>query len=259
MYSLPLIDPKKEKSKIVRFLRKTLEEQDKKNVIVAMSGGVDSATCFSLLKETIAPQSIFVAHLYYFKSQLNNFKDLLDSAKVPSKNILELSIRDPVLALEKDLGLVDERNENYKVRLGNIMARTRMIMLYDLAKEHNALVLGTENKSEYYLGYFTRFGDEASDIEPIRHLFKTQVYKLAEYLNVPKHIITQKPTAGLWLGQTDESEFGFSYKEADIVLYLYFERKMTMEEIKKKGFANCKKIIEWSLKNSYKHRVPYAI
>ena len=90
-----------------------------------------------------------------------------------------------------------------------------MILLYDLAKKHNCLVLGTENKTEYLLGYFTRFGDEASDLEPIMHLYKTEVIELAKTLGVPAAVIQAAPTAGLWPGQTDEVELGSTYAEID--------------------------------------------
>jgi len=148
---------------------------------------------------------------------------------------------------------------NDNVRLGNIMARVRMIILYDLAKKHNALVCGTENKSENLLGYFTRFGDQASDFEPIQHLYKTQVYQLAKFLGVPKNIVEKTPTAGLWHGQTDEEEFGFTYKEADQVLSYFYDKKLKLEEIKKMGFTNADKIINFSLRNSYKHSAPYTL
>lgn len=151
------------------------------------------------------------------------------------------------------------RSDLDKVRLGNVMARVRMMVLYDLAKKLNAIVCGTENKSEYYLGYFTRFGDAASDFEPIAHLYKTQVYQLAKYLGVPKEFIDKTPTAGLWPGQTDEGEFGFTYKEADAVLQLYFDKKLNLAEIKKRGFKNAEKIIARVLKNEYKHQTPYLI
>ena len=95
------------------------------------------------------------------------------------------------------------------------MARQRMIVQYALARCLKGLVVGTENLSEYYLGYFTLYGDQACDISAISHLWKTQVYQLAAYLQVPEWILKQAPTAGLWPGQTDEGEFGFTYKDAD--------------------------------------------
>jgi NAD+ synthase len=104
------------------------------------------------------------------------------------------------------------------LRFGNASARARMIAIYDLAQERNGLVIGTENRSEYYLGYFTRFGDAASDVEPIWDLFKTEVKVAAELLGQPEAVLVKHPTAGLWGGQTDEDELGFTYRDADLSL-----------------------------------------
>ena len=252
------IDPSAEKDKITGFIKTVLAKQGFEKVVIGLSGGVDSATAFYLLKEVIKPQNVFVAHLYYFESQIDNMKKMLFDAKVPNANIHNISIENSVDALAKILSL-DQNSKDYKIRFGNIMARLRMIVLFDLAKKHKALVCGTENKSEHLLGYFTRFGDEASDIEPIQHLYKTQVFELAKYLGVPNEIIQKSPSANLWESQTDEGEFGFTYKEADQVLFYYYDKKLKLEEIKKKGFTNAEKIISFSLKNSYKHHTPYAI
>lgn len=266
MYQLPIIDVEKEKKKIISFLKQTLKEQNKKQVVLGMSGGIDSATCFYLLKETIPPENILIAHLYYFQSKLKDFQDSLEKAQVPSKNIHELSIKNAVDELAKTLFPTSEvelrprhTSEVNRIRLGNIMARIRMIMLYDFAKKNDALVLGTEDKSEFLLGYYTRFGDQASDIEPIRHLYKTQVYQLAKYLNVPEEIINQRSSPDLWLGHTAEKELGFSYAEADIVLHLCIDKKIPIEEIKKMNLPNAEKIINWVRKNSFKRHLPYAV
>ncbi len=134
-----------------------------------------------------------------------------------------------------------------------------MMILFDEAKKNHALVCGTENKTENMLGYFTRFGDAASDIEPISHLYKTHVRELSKFLNIPREIINKEPSAGLWMGQTDENEFGFSYEEADQVLYLYFEKKYSFNKIKSLRFFNCEKIISLAEKNSFKHKTPYIM
>jgi len=254
MNQLPTINNKNEKQKIINFLKKTLKEQNKEKVVLGMSGGIDSATSFYLLKKAVAPENILIAHLYYFQSKLKNFTNVLKRANIPNKNIYEISIKNSVDELKKILNIPNED----KIRLGNIMARIRMIMLYDFAKKNNALVLGTEDKSEFLLGYFTRFGDEASDIEPIRHLYKTQIYQLAKYLGVPKEIVKQKSSPDLWSGQTAEKELGFSYEEADVILYLYKDKKISLEKIKQAGFLNAQKIIDWANKNSFKHHLPYT-
>lgn len=262
MIILPIINPEKEKERIITLIKQTVAKSGIKNVIIGMSGGIDSAISFSLLRQGIPPQNIFPAHLYYFESSIEkNIKTLLETTSIPSENIYNLSIKNSVDELKKDLRLNNENEKDYRLRLGNIMARTRMIMLYDLAKKHNALVLGTENKSEYLLGYFTRFGDEASDIEPIQHLYKTQIYQLAEHLRIPEAIIKQKPTAGLWSGQTDEGEFGFSYEDADKILYCYFDKKLSEEEITEKGLrkTTVEKVLQFAKKNNFKHHLPFAV
>ena len=259
-----------ERNKITSFIKTVLKKQGFQKVVIGMSGGLDSTVSFYLLKESITPENIFITHLYYQNSQFRDIGGIIKKAGIPKNNIYEMSIESLVKSFNVHLegalrspsrwrGNDLDSSKVDRIRLGNIMARIRMIILYDLAKKHNALVCGTENKSEHLLGYFTRFGDEASDFEPIQHLYKTQVYKLADFLGVPKNIINKTPTAGLWRSQTDEKEFGFTYKEADQVLFYYYDKKIKIEEIKSMGFENAKKIIDFSLRNEYKHNAPYTL
>lgn len=252
------IDPAAETTKITTFIKTVLKEQGFENVVLGLSGGIDSAVGLALLERSISPQHIFAAHLYYFKPETESLKSLLAQTKIPQENVYNFSIKTTVDELAKTIGLT-KNSQDYNLRLGNIIARTRMIILYDLAKQHRGLVCGTENKSEFYLGYFTRFGDAASDFEPIQHLYKTQVYQLAKSLNIPKTIINLPPTAGLWSGQTDETDFGFSYLEADQVLHLYFDEKKSLVEIDSSKFPNAQKIIDRVNGNSFKHRLPYIV
>jgi len=251
------IDPEQEKDRIVHFLKTTFEKQKITKTVIGISGGIDSAVSFALLKKVLKPEDIIVVHLYYFESKFSEMEKFARNSKIPQENIYHISIKEPVDAVIELQKI--EKTEADKVRIGNIAARMRMILLYDLAKKHNALVCGTENKSENLLGYFTRFGDQASDIEPIEHLYKTQVYKLAEYLKIPQAIIKQEPSAGLWHGQTDEGQFGFTYEEADQVLYLHFEKEMSVQKIKELGLSNAQKILDWHTQNLFKHQTPYAI
>lgn len=241
-----IIDPKLEKEKIINFLKKTLKEQHVDKVVLGFSGGIDSTTVLYLLNEVLPAKNIYAVQMDYYLRQ---------KISLPMKNVN--FIFSPIKKI------VDTTAEKLQiegpVRFGNIMARTRMIFLFDLAKKLNALVSGTENKSERLLGYFTRFGDSASDIEPLSHLYKTQVYQLAKYLKIPKEIINQPPSAGLWDGQTDEDEFGFSYLEADQVLHLYYDEKLSLEQIIKQGFKNAEKIITRSLNNQFKLKTPYSL
>lgn len=250
------INPQKETEKIIEFIKTILKREGFGKVVIGLSGGIDSITSFYLLKKVLDPKNIIVAYLYYSKTKDEDLENVLKEAKIPARNIYRLSIED---IIDKVISLLKIDPAVDQIRAGNIMTRVRMIVLFDLAKKHQALVCGTENKSEHLLGYFTRFGDEASDFEPIKHLFKTQVYQLASYLGIPKSIIDKKPTAGLWQGQTDEEELGFSYQEADPVLHLYFEKKLKVSEIKNRGLKKADRIINWVSKNKFKHKTPYAL
>lgn len=242
-----------ESEKIIAFLKTTFEKVGKKKAIINWSGGIDSTVSLYLLAKSIPIDNITVLHLPYEYSYEDEFLPVFDYLQMNKSHLRTLSIKYMVDQIKSDLKINDP------FRLGNVMARVRMITVYDYAKKLNALVCGTENRTEHLLGYFTRFGDEASDIEPIQHVYKTHIFALGEYLGAPNNIMEAIPTAGLWGGQTDEGEFGFRYKEADEVLSRFYDEKKTEEEISKEGFLNARKIIEFSKKNVFKHTVPYAL
>ena len=243
-FTLPKINPQKEKETIVKFIQNILKKTKKEKIVIGLSGGIDSTTVFYLLKQAIPQEKIVTVALDYYDNLPH------------SRSVLEHHIK-PIVDMHQSL--LNINKENDKIRFGNIIARTRMIILFDYAKKYNALVCGTENKSEHHLGYFTRFGDAAADIEPIQHLYKTQIYELAKYLKVPKTIINRPPSADLWPKQTDESHFGFTYQEADKVIYLLTDKKLSINEIKKKKINNTDKIISWINQNKFKSEVPYFI
>lgn len=194
---------------IVEFIKNVFDTTDKadkseKKAIIAVSGGIDSAVCLHLLYHTLGRERVIAVLLPY------GDQDMSDA----SRECESMGVTPVVIDIKPAVDLLSRGDD--PLRLGNIMARVRMIYQYDLAKEHNALVCGTENLSEYYLGYFTLFGDQACDFSPIAHLTKTEVRRLANEIKVGMSIQTKAPSAGLWDGQTDEQELGFTYDEADL-------------------------------------------
>lgn len=188
-------------------------------------------------------------------SGVRDARIILNHLGIPERNCESIDIKP---AVEAVLGSSSGVND---LRGGNIMARMRMIYIYDRAKQLNALVCGTENRTEYCLGYFTRFGDEASDLEPIQSLYKTQVWELARYLDLPKLIIDKAPAADLWAGQTDEIELGFNYETADKILYYTYENKLTPEQIVEKGLKKeiVNKVLTRVKNNEFKHILPFTL
>ena len=156
---------------------------------------------------------------------------------------------DPYFAMNEDMS---------SLRKGNMMARTRMNVLFDNSAKEGALVLGTSNRTEILLGYSTQFGDSASAINPIGDLYKAQVWALSEFMGVPKEVIDKKPSADLWEGQTDEQELGFSYRMADEILYYLTDERMRPEEVAALGYDEniIKSVIRRMKTAQYKRKLP---
>lgn len=254
--------------RMITFLKQTVTGAGFSHVVVAVSGGIDSSTAVTLATAALGPESIFALSLPYrdwhTEAELRTRK-LLRQLQIPASHIRETDIAPMVDAFIRAVELPHHTENIFlsddltNVRLGNIMARVRMITLFDYAKQRSALVLGTENKSEHYLGYYTRFGDEASDIEPLRNLYKTEVYQLAEHLGIPQEIRDAVPTAGLWHGQTDEGQFGFTYKTADEILYGLYEAKRSPQELIESGQdAKAIDLVQaWVAQMAFKHTLPW--
>jgi len=250
------INPQQEADKIIKFIQSTFKQQGFKKGIIAVSGGLDSALSLILASKALSPENIYTLQLPFTDQSVEDSDLIIQTAKIPQTNRLVFNIKNSVNVLAKELN-----NKPAKVRLGNITARLRMIHLFDQAKKLKTLVIGTENKSEQVLGYYTRFGDSASDIEPISHLYKIQLYQLAKHLQIPENIIKKSPSAGLWLNQTDEQELGFSYQQADPVLSLLIDKKLPQSEVVAKGFSKqlVAQIANRLSAIDFKTKVPYHL
>lgn len=202
---------------LVLFIREELKKFGFNRAVIGLSGGVDSSLVAYLTVEALGKDNVIAAILPYKLSSPESVAHARLVADTLGLSPLEIDITPMADPFIRTLG-IEDRN-----RIGNVLARVRMIILYDLSAKHGALVVGTSNKTELLLGYGTLWGDLAHAINPLGDLYKTQVWELAEYVGVPEVIVKKKPTADLWPGQTDEGELGLSYHEADAILYELLE------------------------------------
>jgi NAD+ synthase len=234
------INPDLARSILCGFIRSELNRAGFEKAVVGVSGGIDSAMSCFLAAEALGSENVLTLRLPYKTSSqdsLDHAQLVIDATGVQSNTIPITDMAD---------GLIKKFPDMSRLRQGNIMARCRMIVLYDQSAAFNGLVIGTSNKTEILLGYSTQFGDSAAAINPIGDLYKTQLRQLAKDIGVPQVIIDKAPTADLWAGQTDEDELGFTYAEVDKLLYLMVDERYTPDECVEAGFE--RKFVETVVK-----------
>lgn len=201
---------------INKFIKDYFKKANRKTAVVGVSGGIDSSVVVVLCARALGASNIYPVYLPYQPfakpENLKYIRAVLKLAKIPVKNFIIEDISSQIDAFKK------KHPRIAKIDLGNKMARERMAILYFHSRRLKGLVVGASNRTEMLLGYFTLHGDGAWDLAPIACLYKTEVCQLAKKLKIPKAIIAAPPTAGLWPGQTDEKELGFTYEQADQVL-----------------------------------------
>lgn len=239
---------------LTNFIKEETEKIGLKNVVLGLSGGIDSALSAALAAKALGGHRVYAYCMPYKLSSDESLKDAIKVAETFKLNfdVIEITpMVDPYFAMMDDIS---------KLRMGNVMARQRMICLFDMSAKVGGLVLGTSNKTELLLGYGTWYGDLASAINPIGDLYKTQVWELSEYLEIPQSVVDKPPTADLWVGQTDEQELGFTYKQADDLLYAMVDERRRIPELIKMGFEEefVKKVADRVRKNQFK-RNPVVI
>jgi len=225
--------------KIVQWLKDELNKTKTKGFVLGISGGLDSSVCAALIKKATEECLGLILPIE------SNVQDLDDAAEVASQINLKTQYIDltPIYR-----NLIKFLPDNNQVALGNIKARLRMVLIYYYANLNNYLVCGTGNKTEISLGYFTKYGDGACDILPLGDLYKFEVREIARVLGIPEQIIKKVPSAGLWQGQTDEGEIGFSYDVID----------KTLQEIEKNQIkGDVAKKLKFRIEQSeHKRRLP---
>jgi NAD+ synthase len=214
---------------LVSFLRNETRKAGMTRVVLGVSGGIDSAVVAGLAAEALGAQNVLGLFTPYRTTATRSRTDAEAVASTFGFRLEEVPITTQIDAYFADLP------DAHKVRIGNKMARERKSIEYDRSWP-DGLVLGTSNKTELLLGYGTQFGDLACALDPVGDLYKTQLRELALSIGVPRPVIEKAPSADLWEGQTDEGELGFSYEDADVILYHMVDRRALPAELVAAGF-----------------------
>jgi len=225
------IDPEWTTRILSDFITAELERTCHRRLVLGLSGGIDSAVAAHLAVRAVGPDRLVCLLMPHRTSSSCSMRHAFEVVEQLGVSHEQLEITAMVAAFQKIAG------ETSAHRLGNVMARTRMVLLFDRSAQHDALVLGTSNKSELLLGYGTLHGDLASALNPLGDLYKTQVRALAEYLAVPEEIRLKPPSADLWPDQSDEADLGLTYAEIDEALALLVDARMSREAVISRGIG----------------------
>jgi NAD+ synthase len=237
---------------LVGFIRDAVTKVGFSKAVIGLSGGIDSALSAFLAAEALGAENVLAVRMPYQSSSegsLTDAQQVITQLGLPALTIPITPMVEP---------LIEQFPDMHALRKGNIMARQRMIILYDQSAAWRGLVIGTSNKTEALLGYSTLYGDSAVALQPIMDLYKTQVRHLSRALNVPESVQVKAPSADLWIGQTDEDELGYSYAQVDRVLYLLVDQRYTVEEAAEQGFEREMVAAVWRRvkQNHYKRTMP---
>lgn len=237
---------------LVRFIREEVTKVGFERGVLGLSGGVDSSVVAHLTARALGPENTYAVLMPYRTSDPASISD----ARMVADH---LGIRTILIEITPMVDAYFERFPDAdRVRRGNVMARMRMLILYDLSAALRALVIGTSNKTELLVGYGTIYGDMAAAMWPLGDLYKTEVRRLAQYLGVPTRIVEKPPTADLWVGQSDEEELGLSYDTLDALLVGLVDRRLPVEALVAEGYEEelVRRVAEMVRRSQFKRRTP---
>jgi NAD+ synthase len=237
---------------LANFIRTEVLKNGFEKVVVGLSGGIDSSLSATLATKALGSENVIGVMMPYETSNPESLADakmLVKKLGIPHRLVEITPVVKPFFEMNPEMDAL---------RRGNVMARMRMIVLYDISAAEKALVLGTGNKTEYLLGYSTLWGDSACALNPLGDLYKNQVRTLAAYLGLPENIINKKPSADLWAGQTDEDELGITYEQADTLLEMLIDRRMTPQQVVEQGYPieSVDNIMRMVQQTQYKRQMP---
>ena len=242
---LPAIEPAQTVDVIVAFIRSQMDQTGFERIVLGLSGGVDSATVAFLCARAVAPDNLLAVRMPFRTSSDASETDALrvvDALRCRTERVDITPMVEPMLSL-MDAPDQPAAGNVLNIRRGNVMARQRMIVVYDRSAAFDALVAGTSNKTEALLGYGTLHGDMAAAFAPIGDLYKSQLRGVAAHLGVPREILDKPPSADLWPGQTDEGELGRSYDLLDRTLFALVDRRWTVDRCVAAGLD--RDLVEW--------------
>jgi NAD+ synthase len=239
---------------IGEFIRAQLRQAGFECALLGLSGGIDSALVAYLVVEAIGPDRLLAVLMPYRTSSPESRADAEEVVRRLgcASTLVDIS---PMVDAYFD---AEGRRDASPLRRGNLMARTRMMVLYDHSVTWDGLVVGTGNKTETLIGYTTLWGDSASAFNPIGDLYKSQIRQVAADMGVPQAIITKAPSADLWPGQTDEAEVGFSYAQIDRILFRLVDGRRSIDEVVAEGFerATVERVDRMVAGAEFKRQVP---
>ncbi|MGE0388724.1 MAG: NAD+ synthase [Candidatus Nitrosocosmicus sp.] len=244
-------------NKISEFMRTEYDSRNANCVVIGISGGIDSTVTAYVAARSLGPKRVLGLSL----------PDYSVTPKIDIKHGIEISkilgINYKIIEVGRGKKMITKGFPNDKLARGNFLVRLRMAILYYFAAVKGGLVVGTADKSELQLGYFTKYGDGGADIFPIADLYKTEVKEFAKYLGVPDSIIRKKSSARIWRGQTAEGEIGVQYEKIDMILkkikYDKISSESKLPNIRGVTKKDIKAVIDWIQNNRHKHEIPIPI